>query len=417
VNATDREPLRTGAVVRLVATREITERLRAKSYYILTGLLMAIILAIGIASRVAGGDGPDSLDVGVTAIDDSVAKEFTGVLSGVAELAGRASEVTTFADDASARTALEDGDVDVVVDGGTRQAIFSDTVDDATFSIVAQAWSTIELVSNLTEAGLTEDRAAAVLSTAPLAAVTLDGSDGLNSALALGLGTLSAVLLLISLQTFGGYVLTGVVEEKSSAVVELLLVRVRSDQLLAGKIIGIGATGLLQFALAVAAGVGSLAISGVSIPGEVWSAWPMTLVWFIGGFAFYSTLFALAGSLVSRQEDAQAASAPVMSMMIAAYATVFIFGFDTGSTASTLLSMVPPIAPLLMPMRMAAGDASAVEVITALVLLALGTVGVWKLTGRVFEHALLQRGARISWNRALVIAGLRRAEPDPSSDS
>jgi ABC-2 type transport system permease protein len=208
-----------------------------------------------------------------------------------------------------------------------------------------------------------------------------------------------------------------VVEEKSSAVVELLLVRVRSDQLLAGKIIGIGATGLLQFALAVAAGVGSLAISGVSIPGEVWSAWPMTLVWFIGGFAFYSTLFALAGSLVSRQEDAQAASAPVMSMMIAAYATVFIFGFDTGSTASTLLSMVPPIAPLLMPMRMAAGDASAVEVITALVLLAVGTVGVWKLTGRVFEHALLQRGARISWNRALVIAGLRRAEPDPSSDS
>ena len=84
----------------------------------------------------------------------------------------------------------------------------------------------------------------------------------------------------------------------------------------------------------------------------------MMLVWFLGGFALYATLFALAGSLVSRQEDAQAAAAPIGYGLVAAYMLVFVFGYVPDSTASTVLSMLPPIAPFLMPMRMAAGAAS-----------------------------------------------------------
>ena len=156
-----------------------------------------------------------------------------------------------------------------------------------------------------------------MLSVAPLAPVTLDGDDE-PSGLGVLTGTLAAILLFVSLQTFGTYVLTGVVEEKSSAVVEMLLVRASADQLLAGKVIGIGVAALTQFAAAVAAGLVSLGVSGVDVPGEIWSAVPMMLVWFLGGFALYSTLFALAGSLVSRQEDAQSAAAPIRYGLMAA---------------------------------------------------------------------------------------------------
>jgi ABC-2 type transport system permease protein len=234
-----------------------------------------------------------------------------------------------------------------------------------------------------------------------LAAAPLDPDEDDDEGLALLTGTLAAILLFMSLQMFGNYVLVGVVEEKSSAVVELLLVRVRADQLLAGKVIGIGAVALLQFVLAVAAGLVALAISGTDVPGDVWAALPMTAVWFLGGYALYSTLFALAGSLVSRQEEAQAAAAPILTALIGSYLLVYMFGYVPESTASRVLSLLPPIAPFLMPMRMTAGAASVVEITIALVLLVAATVVAWKLASRVYEQMLLRRGTRIAWRETL----------------
>jgi ABC-2 type transport system permease protein len=72
-----------------------------------------------------------------------------------------------------------------------------------------------------------------------------------------------------------------------------------------------------------------------------------------------------------------------------------------------ILSMVPPMAPLLMPMRMAAGAASVVEVVIALSLLLASIMVVWKLAGKIYEQVLLRRGSRIVWRDALSL--LRRA--------
>lgn len=386
-------------VVRLVAEREVGERLRAKSFYILTALLLAVILAIGVINRVASDDGPGAIDVGVAG---SVPADIETAVAQTAERFERGAAVTSFDDAAAARAALEDGEVDVAVVGAENEAVFSGEVDEEVLLVVQEAWAGVEVREALLDAGLTGDQIAGALATAPLEPVTLDGEDGVGGVGALT-GALAAILLFISLQTFGGYVLTGVVEEKSTAVIELLLARARADQLLAGKVIGIGAAALLQFALAVAAGLASLAISGADVPGVVWSALPMTLVWFLGGYALYSTLFALAGSLVSRQEDAQAASAPIMSVLIAAYALVFVFGSDPDSTGSTVMSLLPPTAPLLMPMRMASGAASVVEVVVALVLLAAAILAAWKFTGKVYEQVVLRRGTRISWRDAVSV--------------
>lgn len=388
--------LGTAEVIGLAAGREVRERLRAKSFYVFTGVLVLAILALGVITRLEGDDDPGAVRVGVT---EPVPAGLSAALTATAQAVGREATVTTFPTEAAAREALDGDDLDVAV-AGTR-ALFPGEVDDETLAVVQQAWSSASVRQALVEQGLSPARAEAALATEPLAAVSLDGDDDGTSGLAVLTGTLAAILLFIALQTFGGYVLTGVVEEKSTAVVEVLLVRARADQMLAGKIVGIGIAAMVQFTCAVTAGVVALAISGTDVPGEIWSAVPMTLVWFLLGYAFYSMLFALAGSLVSRQEEAQAASAPILTVLIGAYMLIFVFGYVPDSTASTVLSLIPPVAPLLMPMRMASGAATPLEVGIALALLLLATYAAWKLAGRIYEQVLLRRGSRISWRTAL----------------
>jgi ABC-2 type transport system permease protein len=402
------------APVRLIARRELRERLRARSFPIVTALLVAAILAVGILTRLASGDGGDTTVVGVAG---TAPVRFDETLAQVARAADRDVELVEVrggdADDVGGddgasgstgvRRALEEGDADVVVVPADRRVVYDGDIDDELQAIVQQAWASAEIRRSLLDAGIGADQAQDLLSPEPLAASSLDADEDDDDGVALLTGTLAAILLFISLQMFGNYVLVGVVEEKASAVVELLLVRVRSDQLLAGKLIGIGAVALLQFVLMVIAGLVALTISGVEIPGEMWSALPMATVWFLGGYALYSTLLAVAGSLVSRQEDAQAAAAPILTVLIGAYILIYIVGYVPESSASRVLSVIPPIAPFLMPMRMAAGAASVLEITVALVLLLVATVAAWKLSSTIYEQVLLRRGSRIPWRDALAL--------------
>lgn len=158
---------------------------------------------------------------------------------------------------------------------------------------------------------------------------------------------------------------------------------------------------LLQLLVAVVAGLAALLISGSSIPAEIWIAVPTVVLWFLGGFALYSTLYALAGSFVTRQEDAQAAGMPITLAVMAPYLLVCVFASNPDSTAATIASMIPPFAPLLMPLRIATGAAEAWQVAVAVILLAITIVVVLRVAAAIYARSLLQRGARISWRQAL----------------
>ena len=157
----------------------------------------------------------------------------------------------------------------------------------------------------------------------------------------------------------------------------------------------------LQFTAAVLAGLVALQISGIDVPSDLWVGLPATILWFIGGFLLYSTLFALAGSFVSRMEDAQGAAAPITTAFTMGYILVFTFGADPEGTVARVLSILPPFAPLLMPLRMVTGAASVVEIVVAAVLLALAVWGMIRLAGSVYSRTLLHRGSRLTWRQAL----------------
>jgi ABC-2 type transport system permease protein len=391
------------ANVRLVAEREIRQRLRGKSFYLSTAIIVAAVLAIGIIHRVAADEGgPDKKTVAVVG---AAPAGFEETLQATAAVLDVEVKIVRPADAAAARKALQDKEVTAVVLGEDHQVLHPGEENAPLQAALAQAWATAAVRSALNGAGLSDGEVDLALSAGTLRSETVDlessGGGKEVEGLALFVGMFSGVLLFIALQMYGGFILMGVVEEKSTAVIEVLLARIRASQLLAGKVLGIGAVAVLQFALLVVAAVASLLISGVDIPGDIWASLPWTLAWFVAGFTMYGFLFAMAGAMVSRQEDAQSAAIPVTVLLTAGYMAMFVFVGDPSLPAAKVVSTFPFFAPLLQPMRIAAGEASLVQMALSVILVVVTIVALAKVAGHVYTRLVLRRGGRVRWGEAL----------------
>ena len=239
-----------------------------------------------------------------------------------------------------------------------------------------------------------------MLGDASLGAVVTTGDDE-PDAVGVTVGLLAAIVLFIALQMYGAFILMGVIEEKSSAVIEVLLARIRAIHLLAGKVVGIGAVALAQLAIGIVAAIVALRISGADVPASVWAAVPSMLVWFLGGFVMYAFLYAMAGAMVSRQEDAQTASLPVTMLLLLVYLSIYVFVGEPDQPAARVLSLIPPFTPLLMPLRMATGSASVLEIVAAMAIMAAATAALAVFAARIYTNLVLRRGGRITWLDAI----------------
>jgi ABC-2 type transport system permease protein len=217
-------------------------------------------------------------------------------------------------------------------------------------------------------------------------------------------GYVAGILLFLTLMTTGQLVTQGVVEEKSSRVVELLLATVRPWQLMAGKVLGIGIVGLLQVLLIVAAGVttavtlGLVDASGLNLGATaLWA-----IVWFVIGFVSYSLVLAALSSLVSRQEDVASVTGPVTALMVVPYVIgISIAPWAPDNPLVAWLSYIPFCAPMVMPIRIALGAVAGWQILVAVGLsLAVIPALVW-LAGRVYATAVLHSGSKVSLSDAL----------------
>ena len=383
---------------KLVMGREIRQRLKSKGFYIFTAVLCIGVVGIGLLNRALRDEGAPKYDL---AIVGEPPPGFDEALRATADALDIEVRTHQTMDRAAAESGIRDGDLDVAVDTATSELLAKDTPPDKLGASVNAAWQVAKSREAAVAAGLDDTEVAAVISPEPLVETFLAQRSDDDNAVGQVVGTMTAILLFISINAFGGMVLTGVVEEKTTGVVEVLLSHVRAHQLLAGKVLGIGTVAMMQFSAAIAAGVVALRVSGNSIPSEVWVSLPTTILWFVVGFVFYSTLYALAGSFVSRQEDAQGAAAPISIIFTAAYLAVFALGAAPASTATRIVSVLPPFAPLLMPLRIATGAASIIEIVVAAVLLLAATFGMLRVAGAVYARTLLHRGSRLGWRDAL----------------
>lgn len=389
--------------VRLVAERDLRERLRTRAYRISAALTVALVVAAVVVPRLLG-DGDERPRYGVAVVGAASAPVREAVAR-VAAGAGAEVRLVDVADVAAAEDRLSAEEVDLAVVPGdavvTREPV--ELGDPSTRArLVAGVAEAVGLQASLEAAGLSPERAAEAVARAPLAVRSLEpgrADEGARRSAAF----VGSLLLYTFLALYGTWVLYGVAEEKSTRVAEVLLSALRPTQLLAGKVIGVGLAALAQGVLVLAAVVVAAAASGSDLLDAVSVAdLASVLGWFLLGYALYSVVYAAAGSLVSRQEDVQNVATPPSLPLLVGYlvAVQAAFGGGDGPLVRAA-SLFPATAPIVMPVRTTVADVPAWEVALAVVLTLGAIVALVRVAGAVYARALLRTGRRTRWREAL----------------
>lgn len=206
----------------------------------------------------------------------------------------------------------------------------------------------------------------------------------------ISVGVGAGLLVTMALALYAGLAARGVAADARRGTAEVLLTVVRPRRLLLGNLSGLGVTGVAHLAVIGVVGAAVALISGVvSVPGSVFGALFSGLLWFALGFALYGTAAATAAARSVRIADQRR----LLAVLVTALIVVFVVGAvvlataPTGS-ASAVLSVLPPFAPVLMPARMAAGLAPVWQVLLALGITLACVAGLAWLTGRVYTKSL-----------------------------
>ncbi|SDF14063.1 ABC-2 type transport system permease protein [Blastococcus fimeti] len=377
-------------LVRLVAAREISERIRDKNFIISSVFILVLLVGVlGLQVALDSGDDPTRVGVvgDVAALQPALEAQGAAIDADV--------EVVELDDEAAARAAIEDGDVDGVLLADGPELLVEQQADGTLLTVVQGAVSQLSLDQQLSDAGITG------LAVPEVAVSPLDpdaDEDGQRVVIAIiGVSVLYSLIIL-----FGQFVAQGVVEEKASRVVELLLATMKPWQLLAGKILGLGLLGLAQIVvIAVVAVSGALAFDLVDIPGELIGTAVSVVAWFVLGYGFYAAIFAVAASLVSRQEDLGTVIMPTTLVLVAALIVGIQAAASPDGALAVVTSYVPGLSPVVMPVRQAAGEVAVWEIALAVALMVLAIGLVVRLGGRIYSGALLRTGGKLKVREAL----------------
>jgi ABC-2 type transport system permease protein len=384
----------------LVAAREFRVRTRGRVFRVGT-LLVLVIVSAAIVIPALLGSKASVQRVGVAgtlSAPTRAAVTADGPSAGVTvELVAEPSAQAAAADLRAGRVSL------AVIDGSRvvtdKPVTAADTSPGA--QLTRAVARTVGTVRALQAAGLTPAQAAVISGARPLPVSSLQpagpGSTQRNTSY------VGLLLLFFMLTQYNAWTLTGVLEEKSTRVVEVLLAAVPPARLLAGKVLGIGLTAFLQAALAVGVAVGEVRATHSDV---LHGLTPLTvaavLSWLVLGYAFYAWVYAAAGSTADRQEQAQSLLVPL--------GLPVIFGFFVSASAALsgnpsalvhVLAYLPPTAPFAMPVLVSLGAATWWQFALSAAASLACTAGLARLAIAVYRASILRTGSRVSWRELM----------------
>ena len=390
--------------VELIVRREVHERLTTRVFRIGT-LVILLGVAAAVIIPVIDKGGTPVARVGIVGPTTTLVRPTLAAAGSAQGVKVTISDETSLA---AAMSALRAGRVDIVL------------VDDRYFE-VAQGISATDTSALATYArsvahylGVEKALARQGIPASHIGALTLTlaGSAGLairgltpahhkNANLVTALYVL--ILTYVLLSQYGTWLLMGVVEEKSTRVVEVLLAAVSPLRLLVGKVTGIGlvaaaqAAAIVAVALALGAAVGSNLVKGTApVPVVV------GLVWLVLGYAFYCWLYAAVGSLVERTEQVQSVAFPVALPMLFGYIVSFTaLGASSPSLLNQVLAYLPPTAPFVMPVLFALGQVAWWQVVASGLITTAAAVGMARIAGTIYRRAILRTGRRVKFSEVL----------------
>ncbi|MFI5309852.1 MAG: ABC transporter permease [Gemmatimonadales bacterium] len=222
-------------------------------------------------------------------------------------------------------------------------------------------------------------------------------------------GAVIAVLLYMMIMLYGQNVLRGVLEEKMTRVAEVVMSSVKPDILLAGKVIGIGAVGLTQqlvwfgsvgafiaYGAVMAKAMGLPEMQGVTFPTVSLPLFSALILFFLLGYALYSSMFAAVGAMVGTQEEAQQAAQPVIMLLVASVILIQPILLSPSGKLAVAMSLIPFTSPVVMPLRMSVVQVPSSEIAVALIGLGLSCWAAIWASARIYRVGLLMTGKRPS---------------------
>ncbi|MCP4896854.1 MAG: ABC transporter permease [bacterium] len=216
---------------------------------------------------------------------------------------------------------------------------------------------------------------------------------------------LSYVLVLIIYMTvlmYGIYVMRGVLEEKSSHIVEVIVSTVKPFELMLGKILGIGAVGLTQFALwsllmftLTSPGVGSaVGMGDMELPTIPPIQLIFFVVYFVLGFLLYGTLYAGVGAAFDTEQEAQNFQGAITVFLVIPLLLIMQILNDPSGTVAVVMSLVPFFTPILMFLRMTLVQVPAIQIIASLVIMIGSIIGATWIVGKIYRIGILMHGSK-----------------------
>jgi len=390
----------TGGGIGLVAWREVRERVKGRVFRVGTIIvLLAVAAAVVIPTLNKGQEAHEHIG-----IVGSLAVPQRATIAAIGTAIGTRVTMLEETSLSRAESGLRAGRLDLVVVDARRLLVDAPiaSTDTSSTALLARAVSSsLSLEDGLEAAGIPPGQAARLANPAPLPIGSLQPAHHKSTAKTTVLYGL--ILTYVLLSQYGTWLIMGIVEEKSSRVIEVLLSTLRPGQLLFGKVLGIGIVAFLQSALIVATAIGLGAAVGSdllhgSAPLDVLAI----LVWVVLGYAFYCWVYAAGGSLADRQAQVQSLAFPLQLPILFGYiVSLTSLGQGSASTLVKVLAWLPPTAPFAMPTLLALGQATWWEFGLSVLVMIGGIVLVARVASFIYYRSILRTGGRVRLRQVL----------------
>ncbi len=416
----------------LILSREYISRVKKKSFLLttfLTPILIGGLYAVAIYFAVS-----DSEQKVVKVIDES------GVFEG--KLEDRSSIVFEFVDESldSGRKKVEDGKFDGLlyiksIDINDPQGINFYSLRTPGIELISGVNRSLETVVRdikIEKMGFSKAALDSLKTDIKVTSINLSGEDEKkgNAGIAMAVGLFSGILIYMFMLIYGAQVMRGVMEEKSSKIVEILVSSVKPFQLMMGKILGIAAVGLTQFVLwfVLTAGLLSFATPLLSDSSSTEITIPQTgmvqtdqsqneiieiidkvientnipllvgsfFFYFLAGYLFYAALFAMIGSAIDSEADAQQFMIPIMLPLIGSMMFLGVIIKDPSGPIAFWMSMIPFFSPIIMMIRIPF-DVPVWELALSMLLMIGGFIGTTWMAGRIYRIGILMHGSKVNY--------------------
>ena len=403
----------------VIAKREFLERVRSKWFAIVTVLGPILMLALIVIPAVLAKRGAGEVKIEIL---DRTGKLGTPLAAAFVAEEWKATVVAPTTDEptllAHVKQKAINGFVTIAADAlepwdgkdPTKNLISYQGDNASSTAVLIQVNKTVAgtvLAARAVDAGIAPAQLAAITRPLNLQLIHTTGEAGGTSGMGVFiLGYALMIILYIAILLYGVAVMRSVVQEKTSRVIELMVATAKPRSLMAGKILGVGAVGLLQLSIWLVMGLvtmkyrdgvlGMFGISGggMALPPLELDQVGVALIYFIGGYFFYASMYAAVGAMVSSEQEAQQAQAPVMMLIVIPMLCMQLVANDPRGSTASLMTMIPFSSPILMPMRYLLGGASFSEVLLSAAILFGSTYLVVRAAAKIYRVGILMYGKR-----------------------